>query len=60
VVTDYDGMLRGSFGVELVGSDAMHDLAVLRIVPEDEMEIQSLLPIKMGSSSDIQVILYRV
>jgi S1-C subfamily serine protease len=55
VVTDNDGMLRGSFGVELVGSDAMHDLAVLRIVPEDEMEIQSLLPIKMGSSSDLQV-----
>lgn len=55
VVSDSNGRLLASYSVELVGSDAMHDLAVLRIVTEeDASEIPYLQPIKMGSSSDLK------
>ena len=53
-MTDSNGNQTSAFSVELVGSDAMHDLAVLRIVSDESEEVIKLQPMPMGHSSDLK------
>lgn len=60
IFTDVNGHQAASYSVELVGSDAMHDLAVLRIIPTaDDGEAGTssggLEAIQIGRSSDLKV-----
>ena len=59
IFTDVNGHQAASYSVELAGSDAMHDLAVLRITPTaDDVgteTISGLEPIQIGRSSELKV-----
>lgn len=50
-MTDASGSESRTYSVELAGSDAMHDLAVLRITDAEE----SLQPMALGKSSELKV-----
>lgn len=52
VISDASGNQSTSYSVELVGSDSMHDIAVLRLVADDSLELQ---PMRFGRSAELKV-----